>query len=67
MNNEFVGQVIAFRGNDEYLSQANTLIEVTEIEGQKVEIAFNLTGKKERVYLSFELPELLAHAMEASK
>jgi len=64
MQSEFVGSLIAFKGEDEVCTSTNILIEVTEVQGAKVEVAFDapIPGKP-RIYVSFQLPDLVAHAM----
>lgn len=64
MNNEFVGEFVAFKGEDEYVDKQNVLLEVVEVEGQNIELAFNapIPGKP-RVYIRFSLAELVAHCM----
>ena len=32
-SDEFVGRVIAFKGEDEYIGATNVLLEVTEVDG----------------------------------
>ncbi len=68
MTNEFVGEFIAFKGDDEYCDKQNMLLEVVEVKGDVVEIAFfaPLPGKP-RCYVSFSLAELVKHAMPADK
>lgn len=62
--NEFVAQVMAFRGDDEYITATNVLIEVTDVKGDEVEIAFEMpTPKKERVYVTVSLTELVRRAV----
>ena len=63
MSDEFVGRLIAFRGDDEYIENTNILLEVTEVVGGNVEIAFNMPlPKAPRIYVSFPVAELVARA-----
>jgi len=61
MNNRFVGQLLAFKGEDEYVSQTNVLLEITDIADGEVEIAFDapIPGKP-RFYLRVPFAELAA-------
>lgn len=65
MNDEFVGRLMAFKGDDEYVSQANVLLEVTEVDGDMVEVAFNMPLPKSlRVYVSIPMAELVRRVAE---
>ena len=59
MNDEFVGEFIAFKGDDEYVDRRNILIEITNVEEGSVEVALTvpLPGSP-RIYLSFPFNEL---------
>lgn len=62
---QFVGSFLAFKADEEYVSETEILVELTEVSGRKVELAFDppITGKP-RIYLRLDLAELLAHVME---
>lgn len=64
MNSEFVGKFCAFKGEDTVVDSTNVLLEVTEVDEQEVEIAFNapIPGKP-RCYVRFKLAELVQHCM----
>jgi hypothetical protein len=67
MNDEFVGKVMAFKGDDEYIAQTNVLLEVTEVDGPNVEVAFNfppVVKGEPRVYVSIPLDELVRRVAE---
>ena len=68
MMDEFVGKLLAFKGEDEYISETSVLLEITEVTGGNVEIAFDapLPGKP-RIYLTLSLPELVAQALGDKK
>lgn len=60
-NDEFVGRLIAFKGDDDYIEATNVLLEVTEVAEGSVEVAFNFPTKgKERIYVSIPIAELVA-------
>lgn len=62
-NDEFVGRLIAFRGDDEYIPASNVLLEITEVENGNVEVAFNMPVKGgARIYVSIPIAELVARA-----
>ena len=64
MNNEFVCQFSAFKG-EATLAQKDVLVEVVEVTGSDVEIGFTapLPGKP-RLYITISLPELIAQSMK---
>jgi len=68
MNTEFVGQFCAYKGEDTACEETNVLLEVTEVQGQTVEISTTtpLPGKP-RIYIKFNLPELVAHCLPEEK
>jgi hypothetical protein len=61
MNDQFVSKVIAFRGEDEYIEATEVLTEVTDRNGDKLEIAFTLPVRNgPRIYLTLSVVELVA-------
>jgi hypothetical protein len=67
MNSEFIGTLVVYKGDDEQISATSVLVEVTEVKGTQVEVAFNTPKDKLRVYLTLSLPELVARAMPEEK
>lgn len=66
MTDEFAGRVLAFKGDDEYVSETNVLVEVTEVENGCVELAFNLPVKNgPRIYLSVSLDVVVRKALDS--
>lgn len=65
---EFVGKFLAFKGEDEYVGNTNVLMQVTDVEGEEVEIAFTapLPGSP-RLYIRFRLPLVVANCMPEKK
>lgn len=64
MTEAFTGRVIAFKGEDEYISAETVLVEVTEVEKVCVELAFNLPVKNgPRIYLSVPLDVVVRKAL----
>lgn len=63
MSDYFVGNVIAFRGDDELCIDEGVLVEVTELsKSGDVEIAFDSpTQKNVRMYLRFSVVDLMKH------
>ncbi len=63
---EFVAKFMAFKGEDEYVPETSVLIEVTDVEDDNLEIAFNapIPGKP-RVYVRMSLCGLVARAVTA--
>lgn len=61
MNDKFVGQVAAWRGEDEYIEPTEVLCEVIEIQGDQAEIAFNLPVRNGPcIYLRISIQDVLA-------
>ena len=60
---------MAFRGEDEYLPERNTLLEVTDVQSDgTIEIAFTEKGQKEtRHYIRFYLSDLISVAIKFGK
>lgn len=54
--NAMLGRVLAFRGDNEVMTNGGAPIEVTEVSGGQVELAFDV-GKL-RVYAAFDLADL---------
>lgn len=64
MSDEFVGRVMAFRGEDEIVDATNVLLEVTEVADGNVELAFNFPASgKPRIYVSFPVDAFVARAV----
>lgn len=57
-----VGNLMAFRGDDE-ITSGEVLVEITEVEGSLVEMAFDGPGAKVRTYIRVDLGELAAYAL----
>ncbi len=69
MNNEFVCQFFAFKGEDEYVPAANVLVEVSDIPSPGVvEISFNapIPGSP-RMYLQLDLAEVIRRSVGEEK
>lgn len=66
MNSEFVGEFVAFKGEEDACERQNVLLEVTDVTDDAVEIAFTspLPGKP-RCCVKFSLAELVRHAMSS--
>ena len=66
MSHEFAAKFVAFKGEDEYISQTNVLVEVVEVANGSVELAFNtpIPGSP-RIYLSVPLAEVVNRAMRS--
>lgn len=58
-----VGRLIAFKGNEDYLPERDVLVEVTEVKGSRVEVAFDGPTKGVRTYLSLDIGELAQQAL----
>ncbi len=54
--NAMLGRVLAFRGDNEVMTNSGALIEVTEERAGQVEIAFDVGAL--RVYAAFDLADL---------
>lgn len=68
MADQFVSRVIAFRGEEEYIRATEVLTEVTEVEGDRVEVALTLPAPgKTRIYVAFSLSELIHQALAGKK
>jgi hypothetical protein len=65
---EMVASFLAFRGDDEVAGETTVTVQVVDIHGDRIEIAYDapIPGKP-RCYLSFSLPELLKLAMPTKK
>ena len=68
MANQFVGRLLGFKGEDEYFDEAEVLVELTEVNGPEIELAFDLpTPGKPRLYLNVSLVEVMAKALGEKK
>jgi hypothetical protein len=67
-SNEFVGAFTAYKDEDDYIPETNILLEVTEVNGENVELAFNApVPGKPRCYIRFALTDLIGHIMPEPK
>lgn len=57
-----VGRLIAFKNDKEYASKDGVGVELTEVEHDRVELAFDMPGKL-RVYIQVSLADLIREAM----
>ena len=67
MNDEFVGRLIGFKNEDTWIERTNVLLEVTEVQGQDVEVAFTLPPVikgEPRLYVSIPFDELVRRVAE---
>jgi hypothetical protein len=68
MSDQFIGRLMAFKGEDEYVPQTEIMVEVTEVEDGHVELAFDVPGPgKPRIYLSVPLAEVVRRSMAGDK
>jgi hypothetical protein len=58
-----IGRLMAFRGDTEICDGREVLVDVTEVEGGRVELAFDGPGNKVRTYIQVDLGELVAYAL----
>jgi hypothetical protein len=64
MSDTFVGSIVAFRGEEDYITQQDVMVEITEVKEGMVEMAFNFPASgKPRVYLSVPLAEVVRRSM----
>lgn len=60
----FIARVMEFKGED-LLDEGDYALEVTDVtKGGFVEITFDVTPKSERVYIKFQLHELVRLVMD---
>lgn len=60
-NDEFVGRLCALKADEDYIPATNILLEVTEVDGVNVEVAFNMPEKGNlRIYVQIPLAELVS-------
>ena len=62
---EFAAEIMAFKGDDEYIPRTSLLAEVTDVVNGMVEVGFNapLPGNP-RIYLTLPLAELVRRSMK---
>jgi uncharacterized protein YfaP (DUF2135 family) len=65
---EFAGKFLAFKGDETLVDSTAILMQVTDVDGPEIELAFDAPLKGEpRCYVRFKVPELLAHLMPVPK
>lgn len=65
MSRYLLGRVVAFRGENEYYDCDGAQVEITDRDGDAVEIATDVRGI--RVYVKVSLAELVRQAMRKDK
>lgn len=61
----FAGHLMTFRGESEDTEiESPLLLQVSDQEGDEIEIAFDMVAPKRRVYLRFRLADLVRIAAE---
>jgi uncharacterized protein YfaP (DUF2135 family) len=65
---EFAGKFMAFKDDDTLVDSTSVLMQLTDVDGPEIELAFNAPLKGQpRIYVRFKLPELMAHLMSVPK
>jgi len=62
-----VGRLMAFKGEEDLRPRPDVLVEVTEVEGDRVELAFDGPVKNVRTYLQVDLADLTREALRMAQ
>lgn len=64
MNDEFVAEITMYRGEDEYIPDSPILCCITDVDGDNVQIGFDLPNKRnERIYITLPLAEVVRRVL----